>query len=98
MSRYIAIASGTLALGLLSLGCAPLIPRQLADARAAYQHADGSRAAEAGAIDLRQAKEALAAAERSFRAQPRSQETLDLAYVAERRAQLAEARAGSAAK
>ena len=95
MQRPINLLSGTLALSLLSVaGCAPVIPRELADARTAYQHASASRASDLSPAELHKAKEALTKAEESWSGDPESAQTRDLSYVAQRKAQLAEAMAG----
>src|SRR4051812_2091374 len=95
MARFIRTFSGTLAVSLLSFaGCAPTIPHELANARTAYQHAAGSRASDLSPAELHKAKEALVKAEESWSADPDSAQTKDLSYVAQRKAQLAEAMAG----
>jgi CheY-like chemotaxis protein len=81
----------------LLVGCAASIPpEELTDARQAYQHATVGLAAELMPAELYKAHEALAAAERSFQDDPASTRTRDLAYVAERKAKLAEVLAKSA--
>ena len=89
-----------LALGLVSTlfpmcgaGCATVAPRELVMARQAYQHAAQSQAAELSPSQLHDASVALAHAEAAFRAGAVSQDTVDLAYIAVRRAELAEAQA-----
>lgn len=72
-------------------GCTPVVPRELADARAAYQHAMSSRAMDLSPAELHKAQQALAKAEEAFAADPDSMKTRDLSYVAQRKAQLAEA-------
>lgn len=67
-------------------------PSDLLTARASYKHAQDSVAAEHDPADLHTAAKALDAAERSFTEDGDTQETRDLAYVADRRAQIAEAR------
>src|SRR4051812_17214499 len=95
MQRSIRILSGAMALSLLSVGgCATVVPRELADARNAYQHASASRASDLSPAELHKAKEALVKAEESWSSEPESAQTLDLSYVAQRKAQLAEAMAG----
>jgi outer membrane protein OmpA-like peptidoglycan-associated protein len=85
----------TVAVSLLSFGgCAAVVPHELADARAAYQHASAGRANDLSPAELHKAQEALAKAEASWSNDPKSQQTRDLAYVAERKAQLSEAIAG----
>jgi PleD family two-component response regulator len=83
----------------LLIGCAASIPPpELVDARQAYQHARVGQAAELKPTELYWAQEALAAAESSFQNDPASTRTRDLAYVAERKARLAEVLAASAAR
>ena len=95
MERFVRTFSGTIALSLFSFaGCAPTIPHELADARSAYQHAAGSRASDLSPAELHKAQEALAKAEESWSGDPTSAQTKDLSYVAQRKAQLAEAMAG----
>src|SRR4029079_12387870 len=87
----------TIALSFLAAaGCAAVVPHELADARTAYQHANASRAADLKPADLHQAKEALDTPEMAFRDDPKAMNTLDLSYVAQRKAELAEALAGIA--
>ncbi len=76
------------------VGCAAAMPPQdLVTARASYARASQGPAAGFDPADIHAASESLAAAERSFTQSGASQETSDLAYVADRRAQTAEARA-----
>lgn len=83
----------------LLVGCAASIPpAELIDARQAYQHATVGLAATLTPAELYKAQEALAAAESSFRNDPTSARTRDLAYVAERKAMLAEVLASSTAR
>ena len=97
MQRFIRMFSGTIALSLLSVaGCATVVPHELADARTAYRHASASRASDLSPAELHKAKEALTKAEESWSRDPKSAQTLDLSYVAQRKAQLAEAMAGIA--
>ncbi len=75
-------------------GCATTEPpRELVDARAAYQKAQQGPAAQYDPASLHVASESLRTAEDSFGASGNSAETRDLAYAAQRRAQLAEAQA-----
>ena len=81
----------------LLLGCAASIPpTELIDARQAYQHASSSQAAQLVPAELHKAQLALAAAEKSFKDEPKSFRTRDLAYVADRKAKMAEALATTA--
>ncbi len=78
---------------LLLLGaCAARGPsKELLEARAAYDHAARSNAATLAPADLHVAKKALVAAERESSDEPFARRTLDLAYIAMRKAQRAEA-------
>jgi len=76
-----------------SAGCATALPPQdLVTARATYARANHGAAASLDPADLHAASESLDAAEQSFAKNGPSPETVDLAYVADRRAQIAEAR------
>jgi len=77
-------------------GCAATIPMELANARLAYRDAVNGPAATLVPADVHIAETALAAAEASFKSDPRGYATVDLAYVARRKAELAEARASAA--
>jgi outer membrane protein OmpA-like peptidoglycan-associated protein len=76
-------------------GCAHAPPPELVSARQAYQHASAGAAARVVPADLHKARESLTQAEQAFAAEPEGQRTRDLAYVANRKAQLAEALASS---
>jgi hypothetical protein len=81
--------------GLLA-GCAASVPPvELIDARQAYRRANTGQAAQLGLAELFQARDALDVAERSFREDPASTRTRELASVAERKAKLAETLATS---
>jgi outer membrane protein OmpA-like peptidoglycan-associated protein len=83
--------------GLLA-GCAASVPpTELVNARQAYQHATAGQAALLVPAELHKAQEALAIAEKSFLDEPQSFRTRDLAYVADRKAKMAEALATIAA-
>jgi outer membrane protein OmpA-like peptidoglycan-associated protein len=73
--------------------CATTAPTELVNARESYRRASTGRAAQAAPAELHVANQALAEAEQSFQNDPDSYRTRDLAYVAERKAQLAEATA-----
>jgi outer membrane protein OmpA-like peptidoglycan-associated protein len=82
--------------GLLA-GCAASVPpTELLNARQAYQHASAGQAAQVVPAELHKAQEALAIAEKSFLDDPKSFRTRDLAYVADRKAKMAEALATTA--
>jgi len=84
--------------GLLA-GCAASIPPpELVNARQAYERASAGQAAQLVPAELHKAQEALAIAEKSFKDDPESFRTRDLAYVADRKAKLAEALATTAAE
>jgi len=85
----------------LLLACAPILPavgcataqppQELVDARAAYLRAQQSHASDLSPASLHSAKEALDGAEKRFEDDGPSVDTRDSAYVALRKAQLAEA-------
>jgi outer membrane protein OmpA-like peptidoglycan-associated protein len=77
---------------------ATAIPTELSNARQAYQHASEGPAAQLVPAELHKAKQALDRAEISFEKAPKSYQTKDLAYVAERKAIKADALASIAAQ
>jgi outer membrane protein OmpA-like peptidoglycan-associated protein len=82
----------------LLVGCAASVPPpELINARQAYEHASAGQAAQLVPAELHKAHEALGLAEKSFLDEPKSFRTRDLAYVADRKAKLAEALAVTAA-
>jgi outer membrane protein OmpA-like peptidoglycan-associated protein len=77
----------------VATGCASTgTPPELQSARTAYDRTAHGPAAQYDPADVHVAKEALAAAEQAFASDGASPETRDLAYTAERRAQIAESR------
>ena len=78
-------------------GCATAPPSELVSARLAYQQASAGQAAQLVPAELHKAQDALALAEKSFQDDPKSFHTRDLAYVADRKAKMAEALAVTAA-
>jgi outer membrane protein OmpA-like peptidoglycan-associated protein len=80
------------AAGMLA-SCAATVPPELANAREAYRRASVGPASRLAPVEVHAAQLALAEAEKEFKRQPRSYRTLDLAYVAQRKAQLATATA-----
>jgi outer membrane protein OmpA-like peptidoglycan-associated protein len=78
--------------------CAVAVPKELTDARAAYDRASHGPAVTLAPTDLHKAKSALNQAELAFREDPKEQGTRDLAYVALRRSQLAEVTASRASE
>jgi hypothetical protein len=76
-----------------AVGCAAALPPEdLVTARASYARASRGAAASFDPADVHAAGESLDAAELSFVANGPSPATVDLAYVANRRAEIAEAR------
>jgi outer membrane protein OmpA-like peptidoglycan-associated protein len=71
-------------------------PPDLVSARAAYIRAEASPNGKAAPVELHKAKVALEAAEGSFVDDPKAEATRDLAYVAERKAEIAEATGSTA--
>jgi outer membrane protein OmpA-like peptidoglycan-associated protein len=69
-------------------------PPELAHARSAYQRASAGAAAQVSPAELHTAKIALDKAEAAFGDDPEADRTKDLSYVALRKTQLAEAKAG----
>jgi outer membrane protein OmpA-like peptidoglycan-associated protein len=78
---------------LLVAACATMPPPELNAARAEYAGASHGPAAHLAPADLHAAREQLAAAEKSFEDEGDTYRTRDLAYAAQRKAQLAEVRA-----
>ncbi|HVJ88432.1 MAG TPA: OmpA family protein [Labilithrix sp.] len=77
-----------------TLGCASTLPpKELVDARASYQSASKGPASQQSPAELHVAKQALDQAERSFSEDGDTPQTKDYAYIAIRKAQLAEASA-----
>jgi len=79
-------------------GCsATMPPPELVAARSAYARVQVSEAQQLVPAEVLAAHQALAAAERAYEQDPGSTRARDLGYIAQRRAQLAEARASIAA-
>jgi outer membrane protein OmpA-like peptidoglycan-associated protein len=91
------IASLGFVCSLSALGCAETVPKELSDARAAYEHAQHGPAAEMATADLHVAQDALGQANRAFEEEGNEQATRDLAYIAQRKVQIAEANARTSA-
>ena len=84
----------SLALLTTVVGCgSTLPPKELVDARAAYQAASKGPAAQQAPAELHVAKQSLDQAERAFNDDGDSPQTKDYAYIAIRKSQLAEASA-----
>lgn len=89
--------SSLLAVTTILVGCgSTLPPKELVDARAAYQTAAKGHAAQQSPAELHVAKQALDQAERSFNDEGDAPQTKDFSYVAIRKAQLADASARAA--
>lgn len=86
----------TIAFATVLCGCAATVPSELKDARLAYQRASAGPAATVAPADLHKAHEALTRAEESFSEDADSYQTRDLAYVAQRKAQMADVQASIA--
>ncbi|MCC7535369.1 MAG: OmpA family protein [Deltaproteobacteria bacterium] len=84
------VVSGTA--GLLAACASAPPPAELVSARTAFERARSGEAGRRAPADLYDAQLALGRAEQAYLDDGRTDETRDLAYVAERRAQLAEAR------
>lgn len=74
---------------LLLAGCASVPPPELVNARQSYNQAINSPAAQLVPAEVHKAKQALAVAEQSFKDDPKSFRTVDLAYIADRKAKMA---------
>jgi hypothetical protein len=85
-------------LAMMLAACAARVPRELVDARAAYDRASRGQATKRAPADLHKAKSALDKAEQSFVSDPRGRATRNLAYVAQRKSQLAEVTASRASE
>ena len=73
----------------LFAGCATVAPNELINARSAYRRASEGPAEQLVPAELHKAHEALVLAEQSFLKEPDSYKTKDLAYVAQRKSELA---------
>ena len=73
--------------------CATTAPKELVDARAAYRQAGAGIAPQVAPAELHVAELALARAEQSFKDNKDGYQTRDLAYLAQRKSELAEAAA-----
>jgi outer membrane protein OmpA-like peptidoglycan-associated protein len=92
MTRITLTSSGLCAL-LLSVGCAATAPKELKDARATYRGVSEGPAATATPAELHTAHQALKLAEETFEDEGDTASTRDRAYVAMRKAQLADTQA-----
>ncbi|MEI9938332.1 MAG: OmpA family protein [Pseudomonadota bacterium] len=98
MSSLVAARPALIAASLLALftacGGAALPPQELLDARSAYAEAAKGPAADLAPAQLDTAKQSLDSAQHSFDEDGPNQTTKDLAYIAQRRAELAAAEGG----
>jgi outer membrane protein OmpA-like peptidoglycan-associated protein len=86
----------TIGLVLLAANCASAPPQNLKDARSAYQRASGGPAKDLAPAQLHAAEVSLALAEKTFDDEGDSANARDRAYVAMRKAELAEVQANIA--
>ncbi|MBK9305027.1 MAG: OmpA family protein [bacterium] len=84
------------AVAALMCGCGSTAPSELTGARAAYERASAGPAANLSPQELHKAQTALEKAEAAFKDDADSYRTRDLAYVAQRKAEMAEASASIA--
>lgn len=77
-------------------GCATLAPTELVEAREDYRRASTGVAGKSAPAEVHVAHQALVRAERSFEDEGDTYQTRDLAYVAQRKAEMAEATASIA--
>lgn len=89
-----ALIAASLAVLLMACGGAALPPQELLDARSAYAEAAKGPAADLAPAQLDTAKQSLDGAQKSFDDDGPSQKTKDLAYVAQRSAEIAAAEGG----
>ncbi len=82
----------------LLCGCGSTAPSELTGARVAYERASAGPAARLSPDELHKAQLALTQAEEAFKDDSDSYRTRDLAYVAQRKAEMAEAHASIAAQ
>ena len=88
------LVAASLSVLLMACGAAAVPPQELVDARAAFAEAAKGPAADLAPAQLDTAKQSLDGAQRSFDEDGASQTTKDLAYVAQRRAEIAAAEGG----
>ncbi len=81
----------------LFAGCATVPPNELVNARSAYQRASQGQAQQLVPAEVHKAQQALDQAEQSFLKDPESFKTKDLAYIAQRKSEQAEALGAMAA-
>ena len=89
-----ALIAASLATLMMACGGAAVPPQELLDARSAYAEAAKGPAADLAPAQLDTAKQSLQVAQQNFDEDGPNQKTKDLAYVAQRRAQIAAAEGG----
>lgn len=95
--KFLAFLPAAMSAGYVS-GCGSTksgVPIELAQARQAFMRADASPAPIVTPAHMRSARRTLDAAERAFRDAPEAPATRDLAYIAIRTSELAEAASGA---
>src|SRR5688500_5404000 len=80
----------TVVASLCAFGCAHQTPKELENARAAFDRARQGPASKLAPVELTEAQTALDRAEEEFAERPKSQRARDLAYVADSKAEFAE--------
>jgi outer membrane protein OmpA-like peptidoglycan-associated protein len=96
--KYASVLGWCAVVTLAFAGCASTLPPgELVDARRAYERAHDGPARELVPAQVLAAQQALGRAEQAFIAEPDAQRTRDLAYIAQRRAEIAEAQASLSA-
>src|SRR6187549_3079819 len=88
------LVAASLSVLLMACGAAAVPPQELVDARSAYAEAAKGPAADLAPAQLDTAKQSLDGAQKSFDDDGASQKTKDLAYVAQRSAEIAAAEGG----
>ena len=89
-----ALIATSLAVLMMACGGAAVPPQELLDARSAYAEAAKGPAADLAPAQLDTAKQSLQTAQQNFDEDGPDQKTKDLAYIAQRRAQIAAAEGG----
>ena len=95
LQRSLVVMMGGLVMSVAGCAATP-VPQDLLDARSAYLRAQAGPATQYKPDQVHEAKVALDKAEQSYMDDPANQKTKDLAYVAQRKAELAEANAANA--
>jgi outer membrane protein OmpA-like peptidoglycan-associated protein len=95
LQKSIVMTLGGLVMSVAGCAATP-VPQDLLDARSAYLRAQAGPATQYKPDQVHEAKVALDKAEQSYMDDPADQKTKDLAYVAHRKAELAEANAANA--